>query len=151
MSIGQQPRETLISFTPDQICLNLQLSTVFFIRSHVIFSCLIKSTQCLSVVTKSCFYHIRYLRRIREILNQEFLILFTNCFARSRTAHCNSLKKDLNQLWCVENNMCVTSSSSTNYTSYQSISTLYIFTDLQNYNILSTTRTPPRQFPLGVP
>ena len=73
-------------------------------------SCL-SFSQHVSLVCKSCYYHIRDFSRIRRIISRSVAITLANALVSSRLDYCNSLlysltKKEMGRLQRVQNTLC---------------------------------------------
>mgnify|MGYP002259884042 FL=1 len=81
------------------------------------------SMSChVASLCKSCFYHIRDLRRIRRFISKRTLITLANALVSSRLDYCNSLfssltKKELGRLQRIQNTLCRVVTKSTRYSS----------------------------------
>ena len=65
----------------------------------------------ISNVCKSCYYHLKDLRRIRRFINQSDATILANALVSSRLDYCNSLlhnitAHNLNKLQVIQNSLC---------------------------------------------
>lgn len=88
----------------------------------VMFDSEMSLSQHISSLCRSCFLHIRDLRRIRRFVNKKTLTTLANALVVSRLDYCNSLfasltKKELNRLQRVQNTLCRVVTRSSRYSS----------------------------------
>ena len=77
----------------------------------VIFDSTLSMSKHVSLVCKSCFYHIRDFSRIRRLLSKSVAVTLANALVGSRLDYCNSLmhgitKKQFRRLQAIQNTLC---------------------------------------------
>ena len=86
----------------------------------VVFNSDMSLAEHISALCRSCFYHIRDLRRIRRFVSRKTLLTLANALVMSRLDYCNSLfaslaKRELNSLQRVQNTLCRVVTGSSRY------------------------------------
>ena len=106
----KQQRKHFLTFFPTSI-LDHDTSPASSARNiGVTFDNEIKFDHQFRQICKSCFYHIRHLRRIRRHLSMDTAKMIANSLTTSRLDYCNSLffnadDKYTKQLQCVQNSL----------------------------------------------
>jgi hypothetical protein len=77
----------------------------------VIFDSSLSMSKHVSLVRKSCFYHIRDFSRIRRLLSKRVAVTLANALVGSRLDYCNSLmfgitKRQSGRLQTIQNTLC---------------------------------------------
>ena len=104
-------RSDLSPLLPDTI-LGAKISCSEFVRNlGVLFDSDLNFHSHISNITKSCFFHIRDLSRLRRCLSWSTAITLANALVSSRLDYCNALfhnitKSELHRLQCIQNALC---------------------------------------------
>ena len=115
-------RNKIITLLPETIMGELITPSSSAKNLGVTFHSEMSLSNHVSSVCKSCFYHIRDLRRIRRFVSKRTLTTFANALVTSRLDYCNSLfssltKKELGRLQRVQNTLCRVVTRSSRYSS----------------------------------
>ena len=104
-------RSALSSFFPIDILGNKLVPSDTVRNLGVKFDSSLDMSQQISCVIRSCYYHIKDLRRIRRHLTRSVAITLSNALVSSKIDYCNSLyygitDKQLHRLQGIQNTLC---------------------------------------------